>query len=111
MLAKEAGEERLRLFSFLLFESILDWRLLAASTRLGCFAMLGSVKMKIGEEAGVMVVSSFDRILTSAKKRRIEKGGEGIMVSSSSSSSLLLLLLRLLAVLLREGSEAEVEQQ
>jgi len=110
MLAKEAGEERLRLFSFLLFESILDW-LLAASTRLGCFAMLGSVKMKIGEEAGVMVVSSFDRILTSAKKRRIEKGGEGIMVSSSSSSSLLLLLLRLLAVLLREGSEAEVEQQ
>ena len=66
-MAKEAGEERLRLFSFLLFESILDW-LLAASTRLGCFAMLGSVKMKIGEEAGVMVVSSFDRILTSAKK-------------------------------------------
>lgn len=108
-MAKEAGEERLRLFSFLLFESILDW-LLAASTRLGCFAMLGSVKMKIGEEAGVMVVSSFDRILTSAKKRRIEKGGEGIMVSSSSSS-LLLLLLRLLAVLLREGSGAEVEQQ
>lgn len=108
-MAKEAGEERLRLFSFLLFESILDW-LLAASTRLGCFAMLGSVKMKIGEEAGVMVVSSFDRILTSAKKRRIEKGGEGIMVSSSSSS-LLLLMLRLLAVLLREGSGAEVEQQ
>ena len=87
MLAKEAGEERLRLFSFLLFESILDW-LLAASTRLGCFAMLGSVKMKIGEEAGVMVVSPFDRILTSAKKRRIEKGGEGIMVSSSAAAAL-----------------------
>jgi len=92
MLAKEAGEERLRLFSFLLFESILDW-LLAASTRLGCFAMLGSVKMKIGEEAGVMVVSSFDRILTSAKKkedrerRRRDNGVVFVFVVAASAAA------------------------
>ena len=89
-MAKEAGEERLRLFSFLLFESsILDW-LLAASTRLGCFAMLGSVKMKIGEEAGVMVVSSFDRILTSAKKedRERRRRDNGVVLCCCCSSLL-----------------------